>query len=438
MRAVWVTVIAVFVVAPDRGFSQGVLPPIAPGPGDGPHLPGGLEVSQPLSPVEIPTLAPPEPNPPPRVDPVERVEEVRQQKQGCRGPLGPNWDSFEFLLWWPKAHPLPPLVTASRMGPLPVLGDPNTVPVVGGRALGNQDAAGGRFTLGRAVNQGQTVGFELVYFFLGSRTLKATVSDVGNPRIRALGLPYINALTGREEVFPTAAPGVANGSSYVTTTTRVQGAEANVVANLYDGKGVRLNGLLGYRFLQVHEGLTVEQMRYAATGFGPIYDAFDGHNRFHGGQLGLHADLSRGWVFCELTGKVALGRTFEVVRIDGATSIHVPGAGGLVNTHFPGGVYALPTNIGRYTFGSFAVVPEGTLKVGLKLSDSGRLYVGYNFLYLSDAVRPGDQLDRTVNPGNIPALNPTAAFLPPDRPRPMINRSEFWAQGLIVGLETRY
>ena len=190
----------------------------------------------------------------------------------------------------------------------------------------------------------------------------------------------------------------------------------------------------------MNEGLTVEQMRvrFGSPGeFGPIYDQFDASNRFHGGQLGLHADVSGKWLFCELTGKVALGQTFEVVKIDGATAIHTPVLGGIAVERFPGGLYALPTNIGRYTQGVFAVVPEGTFKIGLKLGESGRFFVGYNFLYLSDAVRAGDQLDRTITPTQIPVLNGNSG-LSADRPRPIFNRSDFWAQGLMLGLETRY
>jgi hypothetical protein len=433
MRAVWLAVAAVAIGLPGRLGAQEPppLPPLPPGPPQVPALPGGTEVSRPLTPVELPPLEPlpVEPVPDAKPEAVRRVEAVQEQKAARRGPLGPDWDDYSVLLWWPKAHPVPPLVTATRSGAPPVPGGPDTILLVGNRSLGTPDVAGGRFVLGSSLNEAQTLGFELAYFFLGSRTLKNTASAFGNPRVAALGLPYVNALTGQQDVFPTAAPGVAAGSVYTTTTTRVQGAEANFVANLIDNRRLRLNGLLGYRYFQVQEGLTVEQFRQAGGVAGTIYDEFDAHNRFNGGQLGLHADISLGVVYCELTGKVALGQTFEVVRIDGATAI-----GGYV----PGGVYALPSNIGRYTRSMFAVVPEGIFKVGVKLSDSGRFYVGYNFIYLSDAVRPGDQIDRTLNPANIPSLNPAGGFVPPDRPRPLLTRSEFWAQGLVFGLETRY
>jgi len=435
MRAVWVAVATVFACTADRTVAQ-ELPPISTGPGEPAPLPGGTNISRPLTVVEVPTLPPvakPGPAPagpvPDASDAVERVEQVQKQKAGPRGPLGPTWDDAELLMWWTKAAPVPPLVTTTRIGGSPVLGGPNTLIAVGGQALGTQPIAGGRFTLGAALNSTETVGSELVYFFLGSRTFKATINGVGNQRVQSLGLPYTDSTTGREEAFPVVMPGVATGAVFVTTTTRLQGAEANGVANLFDVVGFRLNGMLGYRFLQVHEGLTIEQRRFAGNSSGAIYDEFVGHNQFHGGQLGLRADLSHGAVFCEMSGKVALGQSFEMVRIDGATAI-----GGFV----PGGVYASPSNIGRYTRSVFAVVPEGTFKVGVKLSDSGRFYLGYNFLYLSDVVRPGDQVDRTLNPANIVALNPAGGFVPSERPRPLFNQTDFWAQGFVIGLETRY
>ena len=441
MRAMWVAVAAVVCWDAVAGFAQNsppiALPQIART--EDSALGGGTNVSRPLTPVEIPPAVPPENAPEPTADPVQRIEEVHEQKFERRGPLGPSWDNMELLLWWPKAHALPPLVTGSRTGMPPILGSPGTTLLVGNHALANQDIDGGRFTLGSALNEDQTFGAELVYFFLGSRTLHETIRNGSN--LPAVGLPFINATTGREDVFSFAAPGISSGSVFVTTTTRVQGAEANFVSNLIDSKLLRLNGLVGYRFLQVQEGLTLQQMRvqFGSPGsFGPIYDQFDGHNRFNGGQLGLHADIAGQFLFCELTAKCALGQSFEVVKVDGATTVYTPVLGGLSMQHSPGGVFALPTNIGRTTHSAFAVVPEGICKFGIKLGDSGRFFVGYNFLYLSDAVRPGDQVDRTLNPTQIAALNPGGSLVGIDRPRGLFNRSDFWVQGLMLGLETRY
>jgi hypothetical protein len=440
----WLILLALIAVA-SRGAAQAMphpeLPPVVPL--DVVALPGGLEVSRPLTPVEIPpvVVAPKpvvgEPVGPSAV-PVQRVEELQQVAPTLRGPLGPRWDALELLIWWPKAAPLPPLVTATRSGALPSLGDPGTEVVVGGRALANPDIAGGRFVLGRALNTRQTLGLEAVYFFLGSRTDSVILSDAATPRIRTLGLPYVDERTGAEQVFPLALPGVARGSVFVSTTTRAQGVEANLVANLADTSRVRLNGLMGYRYLQINEGLTIEQFRTSPGGFGPIYDQFDGHNRFHGGQVGLSLDLSQASLYCELTGKVAFGQSTEVVKIDGATTIYTPTLGGATVADFPGGVYALLSNMGRYTRTGFAVVPEAMVKLGVKISDTGRVYIGYQFLYLSSAVRPGEQIDRMLNPAQIAAWNPAGSFFAQDRPRVPFARSDYWLQGLTIGLETRY
>jgi hypothetical protein len=406
-------------------------------------LPGGKEVSRPLTPVEITPEAPVEGDglQDPKPNPVQRIEEIQEQKYVRRGPLGPGWDDFEFLLWWPKAAPVPPLVTTTRSGVAPVLQDPRTRLFVGGHSLDNQAIAGGRFTLGGSINTEETLGLEVVYFFLGTRTLSESLRGGTAPGSPTIGLPFVNSQSNQESVFTVSAPGSTLGNVLVTTTTRVQGVEANAVGNLYDGKNARLNAIIGYRYLQVNEGLTISQLRAeigGASSFGPIYDGFDGHNQFNGGQIGLHADLTRGMLFCEVTGKLALGTTTEVIKVNGATTIYTPVLGGVSAQTLPGGVYALSSNIGRYSQSSFAVLPEGTLKFGIKLGDMGRFFVGYNFFYLSDLVRPGDQVDRTLNPAQIPALNPAGGSVFADRPRVPFVHGDFWAQGLLIGLETRY
>jgi hypothetical protein len=211
---------------------------------------------------------------------------------------------------------------------------------------------------------------------------------------------------------------------------------------MLDEKNVKLNFLLGWRYFQVHEGLRIEQsqFRYSPT-FGVVQaaDQFDAHNRFHGGQLGLHADMHRGTVFCEMTGKVAFGQTYEVVKTEGANQLLLANGRLPIPQSFGGsGIYVQPSNFGRTANGVFAVVPEGTIKLGFRFGDAGRLYVGYSFIYLSDAVRPGDQIDRTLNPATVPLVSGGPPVFGPDRPARLFNRSDLWVQGLVIGLETRY
>jgi hypothetical protein len=99
---------------------------------------------------------------------------------------------------------------------------------------------------------------------------------------------------------------------------------------------------------------------------------------------------------------------------------------------------ALSTNSGRISHDEFAVVPELGVILGYDVTHLVRLTVGYSFLYWSDVARPGDQVNRIVNPALVPTSTVfgTTGGLP--QPAPSFNRTDFWAQGLSFGIELRY
>lgn len=449
MRAGAISLAFVLVFAVRVQAQPPATPAIPPTPlGAEQPLPAGAAVSQPLQPVDplppkpLPDAAPIPDGP---VEPTEVIPSSNGRDVTKGKVLGSWWDSDELLIWWPKAQPLPPLITASR-GPVPALGLSTTTLLVGNRAIDTQDSAGYRLRHGWSLNNEDSFGFEGSYFFLGTRTFSSSATDLGNDRYQTIGLSFRNALTGEEEALPLARAGQSSALITAYTSTRVQGAEANFVGNLYASGSVKIHGIAGYRFIQANEGMRVEsqwlQYPTAASNYyqtlGMIADQFDAHNEFHGGQLGLMVDAHRGMLYVEFTGKAALGTNFEMVRIDGATHLITAGYPVPLLQSYHGGVYAQSTNIGQSTRSQFAVVPEGTFKVGLKIGGRGRFYVGYNFLYISDAVRPGDQVDRTINPNQIPLLARGMPFTGPERPEPTFVRSEFWTQGLVIGLEARF
>src|SRR5262249_22268709 len=163
---------------------------------------------------------------------------------------------------------------------------------------------------------------------------------------------------------------------------RAQGAELNLVSDLLSGPRWQLDGLVGYRFLQVNEGLGLWQQGLVTgplsdlgpTAFGR-FDQFDAHNLFHGGQVGLRGDVRKGPLFVELAGKVAFGVNNEVVKVGGTTAYGPVGGPAVVR---PGGLLALPSNSGRVRREAFAVVPEAIARVGWNTGDHSRFFVGYN------------------------------------------------------------
>jgi hypothetical protein len=191
----------------------------------------------------------------------------------------------------------------------------------------------------------------------------------------------------------------------------------------------------GYRFLGMNEELGIGETEIAvssATGVPPgtridLGEHFETHNNFHGGELGLDAEFRHCCWYVDLLAKVALGGNRETVEINGNTTV----AGHLTQ---PGGFLALPTNIGTFHRDRFAVVPEIGVRFGYQVTDHMRAFLGYTFLYWDNVVRPGNQVDLTVNPSQLPP----GKLVGPARPAFAFQDSDFWAQGLDFGVEFRY
>lgn len=100
------------------------------------------------------------------------------------------------------------------------------------------------------------------------------------------------------------------------------------------------------------------------------------------------------------------------------------------STTTTGGLYSQPTNLGSHRRGEFAVVPEIGVKLGYQLTDHVALTFGYSFVDLSNVLRPGDQIDRSINfvPPATGTTHPAFAF----------HGSDYWAQGINFGVAFRY
>jgi hypothetical protein len=174
-----------------------------------------------------------------------------------------------------------------------------------------------------------------------------------------------------------------------------------------------------------------------------VADVFETTNRFYGAQAGVKAEYVRDRWFVEGSAKVALGVMRQSLDVAGTLFTNDFNDLGDPQT-FVGGVFAQPTNIGHHRRDRFAVVPEVGLKLGYRLTSWASLFVGYTFLYASAAARPGEQIDRSVNttqavafqPPQTPA--PPVALVGPAGPAVRFRDSEFWAQGLSVGVSFSY
>jgi hypothetical protein len=58
-------------------------------------------------------------------------------------------------------------------------------------------------------------------------------------------------------------------------------------------------------------------------------------------------------------------------------------------------------------------------------------------MYWNNVVRPGSQINNNINLSQSQSLG-TGSLSGPATPAPLFNRTDFWAQGLTLGLEFRF
>lgn len=421
--------------------AQDVLPPPGFSPGDEtesePRYPP-LPMPKPLPrSVPAPRRYSPRPdiiyNDPPPLHPYE-VPELPAYSSTVLLPFPTVWFQAEALAWWTKASPVSvPLITTG--GPI---GSGSTV-VLGNEDLNMSMRGGGRFLVGAAISSDHRWAVEGSYFFLGRASKSDSVIADGSPASTPLAFPFFNATTGSEDYTPVNLPGQFAGRAEVSANTWLQGLDANVLHNVSAAGSVQYDLLGGFRWVNVQENLTFTtdspNVFPNPPAFFHTYDSFDTNNNFYGAQLGGRATFNNGRLLFNATGKVAIGDMVERTSISGATLTNVGGG------YFwgPGSYLSQPTNIGSRSINRFAVIPEVNLNMGIQLTPWARFLMGYSFLYVSSVARPGDQIDRVINPTQAPAItgNP-AALVGPARPSASIHDSSFWAQGLNFGLEFHF
>jgi len=354
---------------------------------------------------------------------------------GC-GPDGQFWGRFEWLYWAGSGQSLPPLVTVSPpgtpRGAAGVLGQPTTLTQFGGSRANNDFRDGFRYTGGWWTDDARTTGYELDFFFL-SRSREAFAASSDGSAV--IARPFFDAAAGVPAAELVSFPGVLAGSVTADATSRVIGGGVSRLSNLCCDPCGRVDLILGFRYLHVGDAVSVTENLTAlgvASRVTPgttfvVNDRFATSNDFYGGVIGVSGERRYGSFFVGGKVSVALGGVVQTTTIEGSTVI-----GGIAQS---GGLLAQPSNIGTYRRTAFAVVPEVGLRAGFQVTECARVYGGYNFLYLSNVARAGDQIDPAVNPallpprGNVPSPA-VPAF--PDR------TTDFWLQGVNLGVEFRF
>ena len=337
-----------------------------------------------------------------------------------------SWDGqIDYLLWWRKGSPLPPLVTTG--GTDGVLGT-GAVTLFGDETAEYDTQSGGRVSLGLWLDDCRRWNLSGRYWQLGESSINFSASGDGSAGSTLIARPFFNADpgVGADDSELVNEPGVRSGSISIQSTSDVLGGDLMLRHLLNTCGDSRLEFVTGYQFSRFDESLAFDSTStITATNLTRnVRETFDTRNEFHGALLGLRAEYHGGGWTLDILGKVGLGSVDQTVSIAGATQ-NVDAVGGVTNV--AGGLLAQTSNIGVFNQSEFAMVPELNVNLAYQIGCHTKVGLGYSIIYWSEAVQPGNQIDTTVDPTQASGL-------------PMLDfeSRDFWVQGLNFGLQWDY
>ena len=428
-------------------------------------------------------------------------------------PPGPNdatgygaaprwWVEGEYLLWGVRGLRTPPLLTTSAPTDAGIVGRTTTLVLAGGpdRELSFKVLNGMRLGAGFFGDADRRFGFVLSGHFTEEKPFTREFGGLNTAGLPVLARPFVD-VNGAPSAIVLSGPDNAAAFARVRATNSTFGIEPAALINLYRAEpGSRLiwsiDAIVGYRFLQVKEELSVRTISQldqnvstpifvtgpfgvvaqvgvnqgsatanfaGAQVFGPVVldvrDSFRVQNRLNGGVLGLKFEGRYGLFTTSFTGKVSLGTMSSRVEVNGFSNFldltgrsgGLPGSGANVILGQNGrvfganigaggalgGVLANSGNIGVFTRDRFTAVPEIGGNIGVAVTGGMTVYVGSQFMFFPDVIRPGSLINPVVNSSSIPgspnygnggALNPGVT----------VRTESLWIGGATFGAMFRY
>ncbi|MFO0815643.1 MAG: BBP7 family outer membrane beta-barrel protein [Gemmatales bacterium] len=396
--------------------------------------------------------------------PVEGGFGGRYFQQAIHGSPGRWYGSLDFILFSLSLDNSPPLIITGNQAASttpPFFSISNTRSVYGGDLPGDA-LLGGRVTMGAWFDRCQYFGMFGSFFSTATHNSTFTAGSADGSTF--YGRPYFNSdpAVNSEQVERVSDLAGYGGFVTVDRSVLLRGADLNFRWNLFSNTSPsgrtfwHVDGYAGAKYMGLDESLNITEdllMHSNVDGFDAngqrvtifpqgtrifVQDRFSTRNNFFGGNIGLMSEARLGRLFVEARSGIALGATNQEVTIGGNTQYTVAGVNPTPNQ--VGGLLAQQTNIGTYNRNSFSYVPEFSLKLGLQVTDHLRVYAGYDMMYWSNVVRPGQQIDRNVNGSQAPQVNPqTGEAIPgvlngPARPEFNFNSTSLWINGFSAGL----
>jgi hypothetical protein len=357
----------------------------------------------------------------------------------------------EYLSWWmPRINVPGPLLTTSTdtvVGPTTgIPGAPGTLVLLNQESYNMGATDGYRVTMGLA--PGFMPPFEVSGMWFNRNSTIYNIASNGN-LILVRPFQTVNAVNIGGLPTPTgqlvAAPGFGAGYFNASSTFNLWASDLDFFVNFADNGTIQLDFMFGYKHADYNDSFVMQNSTPPGTLFDgtvlppgfqtQVVDSFAAHNQFNGGTLGLRSRLGWGRLMFWSDAKLSLGSTNEWISTNGSTTL---GARVL-----PGGLLALPSNMGVTTRHEFSVIPELNLMVSCQITPNIRVFGGYNIFYWSSIVRSSDQISTIIDTTQLPT-GPNAgagAFIPGhvgSAPLPGPHSTTFFAHGINLGFEVGF
>ena len=363
----------------------------------------------------------------------------------CDPPPCDNWLTLEYLLFWSDGYRVPDLISGAVPGTpradAGVLGLPSTTRLLGSEDLGDGSRSGMLLDFGRWLDGCGDLALTGSFLLLdnggSSQTFPSTPDTI-------VSRPFfnVNPAVDAPDAELVNYPGVVDGTISVESENEIFSGGVGLLKRLAccsapcGCRSRRVDLTLGYRAFAANEALTIDETLNPDGGFLPVgtqidvMDRFETKNHFHGVQIGIRSAWQRQRWLLETHSSVAIGNVNQRVIIDGSTTTTVPGIDPAIQ---PWGILAQPSNIGEYERNRFGVLTGSYIGIGYQLNCRVRLRAGYNVIMLNRVVRPGPQIDTTVNSTQ---LDPNVPVTGPLRPAfAWRNEESLVLHGLRLGAE---
>jgi hypothetical protein len=405
---------------------------------------------------------------------------------GAGGYGGVNrWEfTGAYNLWFGKSQPAGfPLLTTSAPSQAGIPGASSTLVLAGGSPIVYNGISGMQLTGSFFGDDDRRFGALVTGFYSENRTISTKIippdiSGSGGPAdIPVLARPFFDTTSAALTSLVVGGPGLGNASGIVTTSTQTWGVEASAVWNLFrtaptDKWYVSTDLVIGYKFLELNENLAViTDTNVNAVTVTPVFaigpggfpvqigttltpitvpvagttvtspgailitDRFTTQNLFNGTTVGFRNEIRYGMFSLDTIAKIGLGDMQQILQVSGTTTT-VSGTGAVGSAY--GGLLANASNIGRFTHNDFAVIPEIQLNLGVNLTHSLSAFIGYNFMYMNNVIRPGTQLSPVVDSTSVPLSANYGAGGSVPAVHPNFVLTNYWLQGANFGLSFKY